>query len=480
VTTRTTFSALTAAAAEHLRRAVARIEQHGLQDREPGESNRAHEGGADRAQDVRTGAGKQPDSPVSEEPAHAAIRAHRDLSSALAHLGRVLARPPARTSARAAAPSRRGHPPARTLRDLQRRGLPRDWSAHAPEEGSAARDLHDASRAIRAAADLWATHQTPAGSPRSAEASRMRHPSMLGAATREWGTLVNAAADVAEVLHGRAREPEPPLHGPGPGPNEDGQDPRCAAPLDPLRAYPRPSGRHRSGAEERVDITVARPGNHPHDDPMARVSDRVDRLRQVAWNLAESGKAPAPALANLAAVGVMLNRVAADALDRAAQAGPLNSARATLEESARHRRTAHARWCTVAARVDPLRTPHPPNTALQIERLDLARLVDDVMLTARGQGSREVAEGLSTLAGRYDEVAELNLRGFRAAHKRGEVHVLGQALPPEALVRRPDLLEAKLTRRLVPAPAALTRRLEEAYEALGRERAGVRTEDGVA
>ena len=176
----------------------------------------------------------------------------------------------------------------------------------------------------------------------------------------------------------------------------------------------------------------------------------------------------------------MLNRVAADALDRAASAGPLDSTRAMLEESARHRRSAHARWCTVAARVDPLRTPHPPTTALQIERLDLARLVDDVLLDAHGQRSRAVAEGLSRLAGRYDEVAELNLRGFRAAHKRGEVHALGQALPPEALVRRPDLLEAKLTRRLVPAPEALTRRLEAAYEALGREPAEAQTEDGVA
>ena len=109
----------------------------------------------------------------SEAPRwHEVAVAHRDLSFALAHLGRVLAQPAAGATDQGRRRARRHGPEARLLRDLERRGAPRDWSVSPPEDGTAARDLWESARAIRAAADLWATHHTPAGAPRSPESSR--------------------------------------------------------------------------------------------------------------------------------------------------------------------------------------------------------------------------------------------------------------------------------------------------------------------
>jgi hypothetical protein len=61
-------------------------------------------------------------------------------------------------------------------------------------------------------------------------------------------------------------------------------------------------------------------------------------------------------------------------------------------------------------------------------------------------------------------------RALRTAHERGEVYLLGRALPNEALARRPDLLQAKLAGQIVVAPTVVVRRLEAALRAIVRER----------
>ena len=94
---------------------------------------------------------------------------------------------------------RRGGPDARLLRSLETVARPRDWSEPSPTDGPGA-DLAEAALLIRSAADLWATHHCADGRPRSPEASRMRHPSTLGAASREWRTLVALTATAAGAL----------------------------------------------------------------------------------------------------------------------------------------------------------------------------------------------------------------------------------------------------------------------------------------
>ena len=404
------------------------------------------------------------------------IGAHRDVSAALAHLGRVLSRPPAPIDGAAPPRSRRAGPDARTMRSLARRGQPWDWSTEPPAPGTVGRSLWAAARSIRAAADLWATHQTPTGADRSPEASRMRHPAVLGAATREWRTLVRSTGEVADALMRHAF-----LRGqasPDPGASTGRDD------LAPLRDYPRPMVRPAQPGSQAVSVTVARPGVRTHSDPVDRIADGIDRVRHAAWLLAESGTASAPALANLATIGVMVNRAAGDLLDEAvARSRPGDPPGADpeldrIEAAASRARAAAAHWSVVAGLVADLRSPHPPTSALQIERLDLSRLLEDARRTARGPRLHGIAEALGQQAERLSEVAAMNRRATLAAHERGELYVLGRALPQESLARRPDLLEAKLTGRVVPAPAAVLRRLEEAHQALIDATAAPSARDG--
>ena len=102
---------------------------------------------------------------------------HRDLTAALAHLGRTLGLDPA-GPAHDRAPrlvaSDSDHWLVRTLGTL---GQTREWTPSAPSGCAATARVSAAAMSVRAAADLWATHRSPDGAPRSPEASRMRHPS---------------------------------------------------------------------------------------------------------------------------------------------------------------------------------------------------------------------------------------------------------------------------------------------------------------
>lgn len=451
---RTTFSDLTSEAALRLSHALTDIASPGAAD----------DGITGPADDGITG------------PA-AALVAHQDLTAALAHLGRTLTTPPGAdasdgadaASARRAGPRRTD---ARLVRLLDQRGVRRDWaSPHAPP-GSATASLLTAGQLIRAAADLWATHHTPGGAPRSPQASRMRHPSMLGAATREWRELVLLAGAVAEALVGWM-ERVGNRH-----PHDDGREgpDRLAA----VRDYPRPIARAvAAGAPTRVDLTVARPGRIRGADPLAEVADRVERLHRFAWALAQSEEAPAPALVTIAAIGTLLSGAAATAHVRAAQGAQPGADRDEHRVAADCGRRAERQWSVVASRVWPLRTPHPATTTLQIERLDLVRLLNKVLSSTDPQDLAMTAAALSRAVLRCGEVAELNLRALRAAHERGDVYLMGRALPAEALGRRPDLLQAKLADRPVPAPTAMVRRVEAAYRAVSTSASTLAAGDGV-
>jgi hypothetical protein len=52
-----------------------------------------------------------------------------------------------------------------------------------------------------------------------------------------------------------------------------------------------------------------------------------------------------------------------------------------------------------------------------------------------------------------------------------------RAIPTDALPRRPDLLEARLTDQVIPAPTAVVATLESRYRAIARETRAQRAAD---
>ncbi len=396
--------------------------------------------------------------PASQGDAHArdALAAHADLTSALVHLRRTLdatpvAGPPA---SGASATEKRGRGP-RTLRDLERRACPRPWEVPPPVTGPAA-PIAEAARLIRTAADLWATHQTPTGQPRSREGSRMRHPATLGAATREWAALVALAADTARatVAMGRLAGLPEEL-------------------LTPALDYPRPPD-SAGLATGSVDLGVARPSVRAGRG-LVELEDRIERLRTLAWSLSERGDAPVSVHRNIAAIGVLLHRAAAtaharvcgarlaavpdgDAPDREGRPGA-DPHRIALQRAERGAR----QWEAVESLIAPLRTTHPAAHPVQVERLDIERLLTGLPPARGDDESRAAAWTLSRVAESFAEVARFNAHALHAAHEDGELHMLGRGIPNHALPRRPDLVRARLTDALIPAPTAAVRQIEGAY-----------------
>jgi hypothetical protein len=378
------------------------------------------------------------------------VSAHHDLAAALVHLGGTLTRPLASERTRPA--RRRGGPDARLLRSLEAVAQARDWSQAGPVEGPGA-SLADAALLIRSAADLWATHHGADGQPRSPEASRMRHPSTLGAASRDWRTLVTLTAGAAEALatHGRCATLEESV-------------------VADLSRFPRPRGDVRASAasEGLLDLTVARPGIRRGQPPLEELSDRVSRLRHLAWTLAEVGSAPATVHGNLAAIGIALHRAAAKAHRSLAQRGAIGPTRDRHQEAAARAEQSESRWREVADQVRALRTPHPSAHPIQIERLDIDRLLTRAVPSGVPLSRPEVGWSLSRIADSFSEVAAHNASALRAAQDRGDLLLVGRAIPTEALPRRPDLLRARLTDEVIPAPTTVITRLESSYRMLAK------------
>jgi hypothetical protein len=217
-----------------------------------------------------------------------------------------------------------------------------------------------------------------------------------------------------------------------------------------------------------LDLTVARPGIRPGQLPLDELADRVARLRRLAWTLAEVGTAPTTVHGNTAAIAIAVLRATARAHRSLADQAPDESTRASHRGAAARAEEGEARWRAVAEQVRALRTPHPSAHPIQIERLDIDRLLSRVAPSGVPLSRPEVGWALSRIASQFTTIAELNADALSAAHDRGDLLLLGRAIPTSALGRRPDLLEARLTDQVIPAPSAVVAALVANYRAIAR------------
>jgi hypothetical protein len=223
-----------------------------------------------------------------------------------------------------------------------------------------------------------------------------------------------------------------------------------------------------------LDLTVARPGIRPGQPPLDEVSERVARLHHLAWTLAEVGSAPATVHGNLAAIGIALNCAAATAHRSLAASAPSGQVRDRHLEAAARAATGQSRWREVAEQVRALRTPHPRAHPIQIERLDIDRLLSRAAPSGIPLTRPEVGWALTRIAESFSEVATHNAAALRAAQDRGDLLLIGRAIPADALPRRPDLLAARLTDQVIPAPTSVVATLESSYRAIVKEPAARR------
>ncbi len=391
---------------------------------------------------VQAGPGEEDSGWLAE--AHAA---HRDLTHALAHLGSTLLGLGSVSTLAAARPSGPADSDRRLVMLLARRAVLHDWEQPPAEVGTTADRLAQAARALRAAADLWATHHTQVGEARSPEASRMRHPAMLGAAVREWRGLVVMARAMADQLshHSRASGRRAPLY----------RD---------LIGYPVPRDGGPTSEARVIDLTVARPARRRSSDPLIEIEERTTQLRALAWRMSQAGMAPVDLLANAAAIAVVLANAAERTSRSAARLDP-DAAPAHLLAADRAAAQGRA-WRAVGPLLHDLRSPLRPSPALVTERRDLETLVERAA-AATGTTSRadEVADVLVRASDRFADVAAYLALALRRARGRRAVLLSGRALTHTMLGKKDKLLTAKVRDQVVVAPDRIVVSIEQALRA---------------
>ena len=212
-----------------------------------------------------------------------------------------------------------------------------------------------------------------------------------------------------------------------------------------------------------LDLGVARPQVRRGGPPLDELSDRVDRLRHLAWTLADLGSAPATVHTNFAAIGRSLHRAAHAAHEALASRAADAPARERHLAAMARAQAGAARWQEVFDQLRALRTPHTSTHPIQIERLDIDRLLSRAAPSGVLLFRPEVAWTLSRIAESFGDVAVHNVRAVRGAQERGDLLLLGRAIPSDILARRPDLVVARLADQVIPAPTATVRRLEASY-----------------
>jgi hypothetical protein len=281
----------------------------------------------------------------------------------------------------------------------------------------------------------------------------MRHPATLGAATRQWRALVAVAGLAADSIV-RSLPPERAYEG------------AAAA----LREFPRPGADPAPRPHTDVlDLTVARPRPGRGTAPLHDLESRCSQLRQLAWQLASNGNANSVVLGNMAAIATTVHRRAAASHRTYADTVPGTRAGSRHLDAAAGSEAQAQLWEDVSDHVRALRSPHAPTHPIQIARLDIVRLLARVNAAPPGLKA-DTCWGLSRIAGMFSEIAAFHAESIRSAHERGDLLLIGRAVPTEALPRRPDLLEARLSDRVIPAPSHTITELEAAYRAIAGHR----------
>ena len=380
-----------------------------------------------------------------------AAAAHADLVAALAHLGHTLHRPdqPQPRTPVGDSPARRAPRPRALLAQLDEAGQARDWEAPQPTTGCGLA-LSRAAQHARAAADLIATHHSPAGHARSPESTRLRHPAFLGAADREWRDLVGHTAELGTHLHTFG--------------TQIGANPQM---LTALRNAPRPQTTSRARqTTEVLDVSVARPAVRTNAGPLVELSDLIAVTRHTAWTLAQHQAAPAQVHRNLAAIGVLINDTAYRLNRRSAGTEPPSGQAARRADGCA---AAGDAWRTASERTASLRTPTAGHTG-NLERLRARDLLAQITNPRSDIDPGTAAADLATLAESFDQVAQWNAQALRAAHSRGEVLLAGRAIPNQLAADSLPLVAAKLADQPIPAPNHTIRALDRAYSLVGTSR----------
>jgi hypothetical protein len=187
-------------------------------------------------------------------------------------------------------------------------------------------------------------------------------------------------------------------------------------------------------------------------DPLLELGDRLARLPRVAWQLTTQPHASITTLADLAAVGVLVNEAAHQSLQATARANGTGLVELGLHAEAdavTHRGNA---WRAAHQQLRALRSPCP---AVGGVRLDLLRVQDLLQtITSLETPTGRTRALLLEASSSGEDIAVWESLTLLRLDTTGEVLALGSSIPVDSIRDNPDLIDAKIHNKITQAPEA--------------------------
>jgi hypothetical protein len=397
----------------------------------------------------------------SVEQARATVAAHRDLMAALGEQLRQLYRPQLGLddSLHGMTQLRDGAAMA-LLAELEAVGKSADWKLTTGITEGAAGSLVRASQEVRAAADLIATHVDIVARARTPEASRLFDPDLREDAVLTLARLSADAGRLRESLELRLYE---------------------LAQQQPTRTLPSPPDtdalievaegvQFAAVASERSDtpgllsLGLARPPIR-RESAADELSDRIARLRRVAWELPDRQHVGVATLSDYAALGVITHAHAIVTLESVAHEDDVS--RKHLLVPYRH---AHRQWLSIRRQLVPMRSAVPAIQGVRADVLAAKRLLETMAPIPAESSARTVmklepstVETVLDAARPMSEIAEWNAAVMKQLASHQDLLIRARALPGEELSEQIELAGRALADGFVPIPAHLVGNVERAY-----------------
>lgn len=311
-----------------------------------------------------------------------------------------------------------------------------------------------AAMTLRAASDLVATHFRPNGQPRTPDAAAT-DASSLDAGLVDLGHLTAAILAAEEPLVLRAlqagvRKSVVRRQLPGLGP--------IATLAADLGAVDDPGV-----AAARVQLGMLPQTWTPirADDPITELDDRMHRLRQTTFTMADD---PADALATLrdiTTIGIAVH--AHTAAFHGAQ--PTKATEPALSGRGAEALVLRGRaWQALHRELSHFVTLSAPPASVRDDLIALARILPSLApLDARGSSatradpaSRSVGASLNGAVATMADIGDHGAAAFRSLAHSGALRINARDLPRDVVANDPNLAEAKLRATLIAPPDALT------------------------
>jgi hypothetical protein len=306
-----------------------------------------------------------------------------------------------------------------------------------------------------------ATHVDVAGTPRTPDASRLFDPNVRGDAVLALAGLSIDAHRLRESLELRLHEiaQQQPVRALPSVPDTEALVEIAEGVLIASRDAPS------SDSPGLLPLGLARPPLR-RDQAVDELSDRIARLRRVAWELPDRNHVGVATLSDYAALGVITHAHAIATLTSVAPGDGV-----PREQVLEPYRNAHQQWLSIRQSLLPMRTATPAMQGVRADLLAVKRILEVIApIPAAASSPRSAVEPASATAEAVldatqpmPEIAGWNGKVIGRLAANDELMIRARALSGDELSERVEFAAISFTNGYVPTPRHFADDVERAY-----------------